>query len=73
MKKRLKDEGSQLVTEYNQLKQRFSKDTKRYQADVATTEQLLRIIQSVPSKKAEPFKMWLAQIGHELIEETGKE
>ncbi len=70
LKKRLKDEGSQLVTECNQLKLRSPKDGKRYQTDVATTEQILRIIQSIPSKKAEPFKMWLAQVGRERIEET---
>ena len=70
LKKRLKDEGSQLVTECNQLKLRSPKDGKRYLTDVATTEQLLRIIQSIPSKKAEPFKMWLAQVGRERIEET---
>ena len=70
LKKRLKDEGSQLVTECNQLKLQSPKDGKRYLTDVATTEQLLRIIQSIPSKKAEPFKMWLAQVGRERIEET---
>ena len=70
LKKRLKDEGSQLVTECNQLKLRSPKDGKRYLTDVATTEQLLRIIQSIPSKKAEPFKMWMAQVGRERIEET---
>ena len=53
LKKRLADEGSQLVTECNQLKMKSPKDGKRYKTDVATTEQLLRIIQSVPSKKAE--------------------
>ena len=46
------------------------KDGKKYNTDVADTEQLLRIIQSIPSKKAEPFKMWLAQVGRERIEET---
>jgi hypothetical protein len=46
------------------------KDGKRYNTDVANTEQLLRIIQSIPSKKAEPFKMWLAQVGCERIEEV---
>ena len=70
LKKRLKDEGSKLVTECNQLKLRSPKDGKRYLTDVATTEQLLRIIQSIPSKKAEPFKLWLAQVGRERIEET---
>ncbi len=70
LKKRLKDEGNQLVTNCNQLKMKSPKDGKRYATDVATTEQILRIIQSIPSKKAEPFKMWLAQIGRERIEET---
>ena len=70
LKKRLKDEGSQLVTDCNQLKMQSPKDGKRYATDVATTEQLLRIIQSIPSKKAEPFKLWLAQVGRERIEET---
>ena len=70
LKKRLKDEGSQLVTDCNQLKMQSPKDGKRYSTDVATTEQLLRIIQSIPSKKAEPFKLWLAQVGRERIEET---
>ncbi|MBE5917006.1 MAG: hypothetical protein E7273_09205 [Pseudobutyrivibrio ruminis] len=69
-KKRLKDEGNQSVTNCNQLKLKSPKDGKRYNTDVANTEQLLRIIQSIPSKKAEPFKMWLAQVGRERIEET---
>ena len=70
LKKRLSDEGSQLVTECNQLKMKFPKDGKRYKTDVANTEQLLRIIQSIPSKKAEPFKAWLAMVGRERIDET---
>ncbi len=70
LKKRLKDEGSELVTSCNQLKLRSHKDGKRYLTDVADTEQLLRIIQAIPSPKAEPFKMWLAQAGRERIEET---
>lgn len=69
LKKRLTEEGSQLVTECNQLKMKSPKDGKHYLTDVATTEQLLRIIQSVPSKKAEPFKLWLAQVGRDRIEE----
>ncbi|MDO5343205.1 MAG: BRO family protein [Bacteroidia bacterium] len=70
LKKRLKDEGAdQLLTNCKQLKMKSPKDGKRYKTDVATTEQLLRIIQSIPSKKAEPFKMWLAQVGRERIEE----
>ena len=70
LKKRLKDEGNQLVTSCNQLKLKSHKDGKRYLTDVATTEQLLRIIQSIPSPKAEPFKLWLAEVGGERIEET---
>ena len=70
LKQRLKEEGSQLVTNCHQLKMRSPKDGKRYSTDVANTEQLLRIIQSIPSKKAEPFKMWLAQVGREQIEEV---
>ena len=70
LKKRLKDEGNQSVTSCNQLKLKSPKDGKRYLTDVATTEQLLRIIQSIPSPKAEPFKLWLAEVGRERIEET---
>lgn len=71
LKKRLKEEGAdQLLTNCKQLKLKSHKDGKRYLTDVATTEQLLRIIQSVPSPKAEPFKLWLAQVGTERIEET---
>lgn len=70
LKNRLNKEGSQLVTSCNQLKMKSPKDGKRYSTDVADTEQLLRIIQSIPSKKAEPFKLWLAQAGRERIEET---
>ena len=70
LKKRLKDEGAeQLLTNCKQLKMKSPKDGKRYKTDVANTEQLLRIIQSIPSKKAEPFKLWLAQVGKERIEE----
>jgi hypothetical protein len=70
LKKRLKEEGNQSVTFCNQLKLPSRKDGKHYLTDVATTEQLLRIIQSIPSPKAEPFKLWLAQVGRERIEET---
>ncbi|MBQ8803047.1 MAG: hypothetical protein IJZ53_05400 [Tyzzerella sp.] len=71
LKERLKEEGAnQLLTNCQQLKLKSPKDGKRYKTDVADTEQLLRIIQSIPSKKAEPFKMWLAQVGRERIEET---
>ena len=69
LKKRLKEEGNETVTNCNALKM-LSADGKRRSTDVATTEQLLRLIQSIPSKKAEPFKMWLAQVGRERIEET---
>lgn len=68
-KKRLKDEGNETVTACNQLKMTAS-DGKKRLTDVADTEQLLRIIQSIPSLKAEPFKLWLAQVGRERIEET---
>lgn len=69
-KSRIQKEGGQLVTICNQLKLKSPKDGKRYKTDIATTEQLLRIIQSIPSKKAEPLKLWLAQVGRERIEET---
>lgn len=68
-KKRLKDEGNEPVTSCNRLKMTAS-DGKKRLTDVADTEQLLRIIQSIPSPKAEPFKLWLAQVGRERIEET---
>ena len=68
LKTRLKNEGSELTTNCSQLKMKAA-DGKRRLTDVATTEQLLRIIQSIPSKKAEPFKMWLAMVGRERIEE----
>ena len=68
-KKRLLKEGAnELLTNCKQLKMKAA-DGKRRMTDVADTEQLLRIIQSIPSKKAEPFKMWLAQVGRERIEE----
>ncbi len=69
LKQRLKDEGNETVTNCHGLKM-LSQDGKRRLTDVANTEQLLRIIQSVPSKKAEPLKLWLAQVGRERIEET---
>ena len=69
LKTRLKKEGGELTTNCSQLKMR-SADGKRYNTDVADTEQLLRLIQSIPSPKAEPFKLWLAQVGRERIEET---
>lgn len=71
LKQRLKEEGAdQLLTNCQQLKMKSTKDGKRYNTDVADTEQLLRIVQSIPSPKAEPFRAWLAQIGRERIEET---
>jgi hypothetical protein len=70
LKKRLAKEGAnQLLTNCKQLKMKAA-DGKRYNTDVANAEQLLRIIQSVPSPKAEPFKMWLARVGAERIDET---
>jgi len=69
LKRKLKAEGSQLYENIVQLKM-LSSDGKRYNTDVANAEQLLRIIQSIPSPKAEPFKMWLAMVGKERIDET---
>lgn len=69
LKFRLKKEGNQSVTNCNQLKLESS-DGKFYLTDVGDTEQILRLIQSIPSKKAEPFKVWLAKAGNERIEET---
>ena len=70
LKKRLNNEGAgQLLTNCKQLKMTASDGRKRL-TDVADTEQLLRIIQSIPSPKAEPFKLWLAKVGRERIEET---
>ncbi len=68
LKHRLSEEGNQSVTNCNQLKMKAA-DGKMYLTDVADTEQLLRLIQSIPSPKAEPFKMWLAKVGRERIDE----
>ncbi len=68
LKTRLKREGSQLTTNCSQLKM-LSSDGKYYKTDVADTEQLFRLIQSIPSPKAEPFKLWLAKVGRERIDE----
>jgi hypothetical protein len=68
IKTKLKNEGSELSQNLGQLKM-LSEDGKFYKTDVATTEQLLRLIQSIPSKKAEPFKLWLAKIGSERLDE----
>ena len=69
LKNRLKAEGSEVVTKCNQLKM-LAADGKKYLTDCLATEDLLRFIQSIPSPKAEPFKLWLAQVGYERIEET---
>lgn len=68
LKKKLKTEGSQLSEEIGQLKLPSS-DGKLYKTDVATTQQLFRLIQSIPSPKAEPFKMWMAQVAKERLDE----
>jgi len=69
LKSRLNDEGSELVTKCNQLKMKAS-DGKFYLTDTADTETLFRLIQSIPSPNAEPFKLWLARVGYERVEET---
>lgn len=69
LKRKLDEEGSQLYDFIVQLKM-LSEDGKRYKTDCATTQGVLRVIQSIPSPKAEPFKLWLAQVGAERIEET---
>ncbi len=68
LKTKLIDEGSQLSQNLGQLKMKSS-DGKYYKTDVADTQQILRLIQSIPSKKAEPFKVWLAKVGTERIDE----
>lgn len=69
LKTRLKKEGSQLATNCSQLKLTAA-DGKKYLTAVADTEQILRLVQSIPSKRAEPFKLWLAKVGSERLEET---
>ena len=69
IKKRLKDEGNETVTNCNALKLE-AVDGKMRVTDVADAEQLLRLIQSIPSPKAEPFKQWLAKVGHERMQEV---
>lgn len=69
LKTRLRKEGSQLATNCSQLKM-ISADGKYYLTDVANTETLLRLVQSIPSPIAEPFKLWLAQVGYERLEEN---
>lgn len=68
LKNRLKKEGSELVTNCNQLKMQ-SADGKYYKTDVADTQQLFRLIQSIPSPKAEPFKLWIAQVAKERLDQ----
>lgn len=69
LKNRLKEEGSEVVTNCDQLKM-LAKDGKKRLTDVASTETILRLVQSVPSKKAEPIKLWLAKVGYERMQET---
>jgi hypothetical protein len=69
LKSRLKKEGSQVVTNCDKLKLMAS-DGKKYLTDVANVETILRLIQAVPSKKAEPIKLWLAKVGYERMQET---
>lgn len=69
LKIKLKEEGFELYEKIVQLKL-LSSDGKKYETDCADTELILRIIQSIPSKKAEPFKLWLAKVGNERIDET---
>lgn len=68
LKHRLAEEGSQLVTNCNQLKMPAA-DGKMYKTDCMTTEQIFRLIQSIPSPKAEPFKLWMAQVAKERLDE----
>ena len=68
LKTRLKKEGSELATNCSQLKM-LSSDGKYYKTDVATTQQLFRLIQSIPSPKAEPFKLWIAQVAKERLDQ----
>ena len=68
LKNRLNKEGSEVVTKCNQLKM-LARDGKRYKTDAADTETLFRLVQSIPSPKAEPFKLWLAKMGYERVQE----
>ena len=68
LKNRLKKEGSELVTNCNQLKM-VSSDGKKYLTDVVSTQQLFRLIQSIPSPKAEPFKLWIAEVAKERLDQ----
>ncbi|MEK7192671.1 MAG: BRO family protein [Patescibacteria group bacterium] len=69
LKQRLKEEGSEVVTKCHELKF-MAKDGKYYLTDAANTEVMLRLVQSIPSPNAEPFKLWLAKVGYERLEET---
>ena len=69
LKRKLKGEGSELSEKIGQLKM-VAEDEKMRKTDVADTETVLRLIQSIPSPKAEPFKLWLARVGYERLEET---
>ena len=70
LKTELNKEGSELVSNTNQLKMKSKKDGKSYLTDVLDTKGILRLIESIPSKNAEPFKVWLAQMGKERIDEV---
>ena len=70
LKIELNKEGSELVSNTNQLKMKSQKDGKNYLTDVLDTKGILRLIESIPSKNAEPFKVWLAQMGKERIDEV---
>ena len=70
LKTELNKEGSELVSNTNQLKMKSKKDRKNYLTDVLDTKGILRLIESIPSKNAEPFKVWLAQMGKERIDEV---
>ena len=70
LKNRMRQEGNQSVTKCNQLKLASPEDGKRYLTDVADQEQLFRLIQSIPSKKAEPIKLWIAKVASERVDET---
>lgn len=70
LKNKLDEEGSQLVSNTNQLRMKSPKDGKSYLTDVLDTEGIFRLIESVPSPKAEPFKIWLAKLGREKVDEV---
>ncbi len=72
LKQRLKEEGNETVTNCHQLKMRAA-DGKMHLTDVADTEQLFRLIQSIPSPKAEPFKVWMAQVASDRLDENKQE